>query len=143
MRRRCVVGLARAVKGQHVGRTIMRTARAFAQLASVVAKAAGRPATFAAAFVIILAWGVSGPLLGFSDTWQLLMNSISSVVTFLMVFLIQNTQARDSEAMNAKLDTLVAAVARADQRYIGVEQLPDQEIEQMRERLGPHPPARE
>lgn len=121
----------------------MNTARAFAQLSSVVAKAAGRPATFAAVFVIILAWGAAGPLLGFSDTWQLVMNSISSVVTFLMVFLIQNTQARDSEAMNAKLDTLVAAIQHTDHRYIGVEQLPDQEIEQMRQRLGPHPPARE
>jgi len=121
----------------------MNTARAFAQLASVVAKAAGRPATFAAAFAVILAWGVSGPLLGFSDTWQLVMNSISSVVTFLMVFLIQNTQARDSEAMNAKLDTLVAAIRQTDHRYIGVEELPDQEIEQMRRQLGPHPPPRE
>lgn len=121
----------------------MNTARAFAQLSSVVAKASGRPATFAAAFLIILAWGVSGPLLGFSDTWQLVMNSISSVVTFLMVFLIQNTQARDSEAMNAKLDTLVAALGHTDHRYIGVEELPDQEIEQMRQRLGPHPPPRE
>jgi low affinity Fe/Cu permease len=121
--------------------TQMNTARAFAQLSSVIAKASGRPATFVAAFVIVVAWGASGPVFHVSDTWQLVMNTVSSIITFLMVFLIQNTQARDSEAMHAKLDTIIAALRDADSRYIGVERLPDQEIEAMRARIGPQPPA--
>jgi low affinity Fe/Cu permease len=70
------------------------------------------------------------------------MNTVSSVITFLMVFVIQNTQARDSEAMQAKLDTLVDALSAADSRYIGVERLPDEEIERMRAEHGPHPAGR-
>jgi low affinity Fe/Cu permease len=74
-----------------------------------------------------------------SDTWQLVMNTISSVITFLMVFLIQNTQARDSEAMHAKLDAIIAALDDADDRYLQIERLPDTDIEDIRERFGPKP----
>jgi low affinity Fe/Cu permease len=113
----------------------------FADLSSRVAKGAGRPVTFIAAAVVILAWGLSGPLFGLSDTWQLIMNTISSIVTFLMVFLIQNAQARDSEAIHAKLDELIRAVANADNRLIAIEQLPDDQIEQFRAKHGPRPTA--
>ena len=113
--------------------------RLFATASSWIANAAGRPATFALAFAVVLLWSVAGPILGFSDTWQLIMNTVSSVVTFLMVFLIQNAQNRDSEAMHAKLDTLLAALVAADNRYIGIERLTDREIEAIRARFGPAP----
>ncbi len=80
-----------------------------------------------------------GPALGFSETWQLITSTASSVVTFLIVFLIQNAQNRDSEAMHAKLNTLLAALVAADNRYISIERMTDREIEAIRERLGPKP----
>ncbi len=131
-----------AMESRDLGRRASRAVRLdrlFANISSRIAKAAGRPATFVSAALIILAWGVSGPLLHFSDTWQLIMNTISSIITFLMVFLIQNTQARDSEAMQAKLDTIIAALDGADNRYVQIERLPDSDIEDIRARFGPHP----
>ena len=124
--------------GRRASRAV-RLDRLFANISSRIAKAAGRPATFVSAALIIIVWGVSGPLLHFSDTWQLIMNTISSIITFLMVFLIQNTQARDSEAMQAKLDTIIAALDGADNRYVQIERLPDSDIEDIRARFGPHP----
>jgi low affinity Fe/Cu permease len=118
-----------------------KTAQLFANISTAFAKVSGRPFTLVAVLCIVLLWAVAGPLMRFSDTWQLIMNTVSSIITFVMVFLIQNTQARDSEGMHAKLDTLIAAVDAADNRYIGVERLPDQDIEELRARLGPHPLA--
>src|SRR4051794_29687066 len=115
----------------------MARSQLFADIATAVAKVSGRPFTFMAAGAIVLLWAVVGPLMRFSDTWQLIMNTVSSVITFVMVFLIQNTQARDSEAMHAKLDTLVAAIEAADNRYIGIERLPDERIEKVRAKFGP------
>lgn len=117
----------------------MYSDRLFAAISSSVAKIAGRPLAFSLAALIVALWAIGGPLLHYSDTWQLIMNTISSIVTFLMVFLIQNTQDRDSEAMHAKLDTLIAAIEEADKRYIGIERLPDTEIEQVRSKFGPVP----
>jgi low affinity Fe/Cu permease len=131
-----------ALESRDLGRRASRAVRLdrlFADASSRIAKAAGRPATFVAAILIVLAWGASGPLLHFSDTWQLIMNTVSSIITFLMVFLIQNTQARDSEAMHAKLDTIIAALDGADNRYLRIERLPDSDIEEIRARFGPHP----
>ena len=113
--------------------------RIFATASTWIANAAGRPAAFASAFAVVLVWSVLGPALRFSDTWQLIMNTVSSVVTFLMVFLIQNAQNRDSEAMQAKLDTLLATLVAADNRYIGIERLTDRQIEDIRARFGPAP----
>lgn len=117
----------------------MSTAQIFANMSSAIAKVAGRPAVLVAVLVIVGAWAASGPVLRYSDTWQLVMNTVSSIITFVMVFLIQNTQARDSEAMHAKLDTLVAALEAANNRFIGIERLPDEEIERVRATEGPHP----
>ena len=114
-------------------RTTTAGDRSFASIAFLVAL------WFALAFAVVLLWSVAGPALGFSDTWQLIMNTVSSVVTFLMVFLIQNAQNRDSEAMHAKLDTLLAALVAADNRYIGIERMTDREIEAIRARFGPKP----
>jgi len=117
-----------------------KTAQIFADTSTAFAKVAGRPFALIAVLCIVLLWAVAGPVMRFSDTWQLVMNTVSSIITFVMVFLIQNAQARDSEAMHAKLDTLIAAVETADDRYIGVERLPDEAIEEMRAEIGPHPP---
>jgi low affinity Fe/Cu permease len=114
----------------------------FAGFSSLVAKLSGRPPAFFAAAIYIIAWAASGPLFGFSDTWQLVMNTMSSIVTFLMVFIIQNTQERDSEAVQAKLDEIVRAIKGADNRFIRLEELSDKEIEQFRARHGPRTPRK-
>lgn len=105
--------------------------RLFTRIASVVAHAAGKPATFIICCAFIVLWGVSGPLFGFADTWQLIINTATTIVTFLMVFLIQNTQNRDGVALQAKLDELIR-VGRAENRFIGIEHLSEQEIEEFR-----------
>ncbi|CAA2161222.1 hypothetical protein MBRA_06382 [Methylobacterium brachiatum] len=111
----------------------MRTPKGFANFSSRVARAAGRPFTFAASIAVILAWAVSGPVFGFSDTWQLVINTGTTIVTFLMVFLIQNTQNRDGAAIQAKLDELIRASA-AHNRYIGIEGLTEEELDDLRAR---------
>jgi low affinity Fe/Cu permease len=86
-------------------------------------------------FLIILVWAVTGPVFHYSDTWQLVINTATTIVTFLMVFLIQNSQNRDAAAMQAKLDELLRAVDKAREQFIGIEHLTDAEIEEIREAL--------
>ena len=93
----------------------------------------GQPATFVVAFGLILVWAMTGPLFGYSDTWQLVINTSTTIVTFLMVFLIQNSTNRDAAAMQAKLDELLRAVAKARGEFIGIEHLTDKEIEKIRD----------
>jgi low affinity Fe/Cu permease len=107
--------------------------RAFAHAATVTAHAAGKPITFMLCCLIILVWAASGPLFGFSNTWQLIINTGTTIVTFLMVFLIQNTQNRDGAAIQAKLDELVRVSSGAN-RYIGIEALTEEELDELRER---------
>jgi low affinity Fe/Cu permease len=109
--------------------------RIFTFVASRIAFAAGQPATFIVAIGLILAWLVTGPIFGFSDTWQLIVNTATTIITFLMVFLIQNSQNRDAAAMQAKLDELIRAVAKARGQFIGIEHLTDSEIENIRAAL--------
>jgi low affinity Fe/Cu permease len=111
--------------------------KTFADFSSTVARQSGRPFAFVMAAIYVIGWSVAGPAFHFSDTWQLVMNTVSSIVTFLMVFLIQNTQARDSEAIQAKLDELIHAIEKADDRYIALEELTDEEIERFRAKHGP------
>src|SRR5438094_305370 len=101
--------------------------KTFTRFSASVAHATGRPATFAVCVVIVVVWAVSGPFFGFSDTWQLIINTGTTIVTFLMVFLIQNTQNRDGAAIQAKLDELIRASA-AQNRYIGIEHLTEEEL---------------
>lgn len=105
----------------------------FTKFANGVAHAAGRPGAFVLCCVAIVAWAASGPLFGFSDTWQLVINTGTTIVTFLMVFLIQNTQNRDGAAIQAKLDELIRVTA-ARNRFIGIEHLSDEEVETLRSR---------
>src|SRR5919199_3661230 len=100
-----------SAKEEHMYRT-----SPFSRFAKWTARHAGHPAAFAAALGIIVVWGISGPLFGFSDTWQLVINTGTTIVTFLMVFLIQNTQNRDTGAIQTKLDELIRANRRARNR---------------------------
>ena len=110
----------------------------FNSWATQISTAAGQPLTFATAALIILVWAVSGPIFHYSDTWQLIINTGTTIVTFLMVFLIQNSQNRDAAAMQAKLDELLRAVDKAREQFIGIEHLTDQQIELVRTALERH-----
>jgi low affinity Fe/Cu permease len=101
----------------------------FIRFATLTAKVAGKPWTFIACCGIVLVWAATGPIFKFNETWQLVINTGTTIITFLMVFLIQNTQNRDGAAMQAKLDELVYAVKKADARFIGIEHLTDKELE--------------
>ncbi len=102
--------------------------RIFTHIASRMATWAGQPFVFVLALGTVIAWVVSGPLFQWSDTWQLVINTGTTIVTFLMVFLIQNAQNRDASAMQVKLDELIRAVVDARNDYIGIEHLTDAEI---------------
>ena len=103
----------------------------FGDFANVIARAAGRPWAFVGAFAIVLIWSVTGPLFNYSDTWQLVINTGTTIVTFLMVFLIQNSQNRDSAAIQVKLDELIR-VGAARNSMVGIEHLTDDELEDLR-----------
>ena len=124
----------------------MRKASAFTRLAKSAARFTGRPLCFGLASLIIVAWVVSGPIFGFSNTWQLVINTGTTIVTFLMVFLIQNTQNRDSRAIHLKLDELIHGVKGARNFMVDLEHCTDEEIERfekefqaLRERHGVEP----
>jgi len=102
----------------------------FSQTASAVSRWTGRPAAFLGCALIVVVWGLSGPVFHYSDTWQLVINTGTTIVTFLMVFLIQNTQNRDNAALQAKLDELIRA-SKAKNEFIGIEHLPDEQLEEI------------
>ena len=103
----------------------------FTRFAKSTARAAGHPGIFCVAVVIILLWAASGPLFGFSDTWQLVINTGTTIVTFLMVFLIQNTQNRDSQAIQVKLDELIRSIEGAHLALLDLEELDDEDFERI------------
>lgn len=106
----------------------------FTRFAKWTAHVTGRPAVFCIAVLTIVVWGVSGPFFGFSDTWQLVINTGTTIITFLMVFLIQNTQNRDSEAVHLKLDELIFAIKEAHNAYLDLEELTEEDLEKIRKR---------
>ncbi|MFL5323292.1 MAG: low affinity iron permease family protein [Microvirga sp.] len=106
----------------------MWLSKTFTDIATHVAHASGRPFTFVAAILIILVWAITGPMFGYSDTWQLIINTGTTIVTFLMVFLIQRSQDKDSVALHLKLNELVAAIQGASNRLINVEDLSEEEV---------------
>jgi low affinity Fe/Cu permease len=101
----------------------------FVSFATATAKIAGKPWTFIACVLIVLVWAATGPIFKFSETWQLIINTGTTIITFLMVFLIQNTQNRDGAAMQAKLDELIHAIRAADERFIGIEHLTEKDLD--------------
>jgi low affinity Fe/Cu permease len=107
----------------------------FLRFSHTVSRLAGKPMTFAAACILILLWAVAGPAFHYSETWQLVVNTATTIITFLMVFVLQNTQNRDGEAVQAKLDELIYAVRDADNRFVAAEKLSDKELHALRERL--------
>jgi low affinity Fe/Cu permease len=104
----------------------------FTRFAKATSRFAGKPVTFFIAVFIIVLWGLSGPMFGFSDTWQLVINTGTTIVTFLMVFLIQNTQNRDAEAMQVKLDELIHVMKGAQNALLDLEELEDEELDRIR-----------
>src|SRR5688572_127746 len=111
---------------EHAPRTI------FSRFARWIAAITGRPKTFMFAVGIIVIWAMTGPLFGFSDTWQLVINTGTTIITFLMVFLIQNTQNRDTEALQIKLDELIRAVKGARNEVIDLEELDEEALDRIR-----------
>ena len=110
-----------------------RMAVLFGKIASAASQAAGRAISFLVAVGIIVVWAVTGPLFHYSDTWQLIINTGTTIVTFLMVFLIQNSQNRDSAAMQVKLDELIR-VSAVHNSFVGIEHLTDNELEEIRDK---------
>jgi low affinity Fe/Cu permease len=104
----------------------------FNRFAKWIARAAGKPIAFALAIVIIILWAATGPIFGFSDTWQLVINTGTTIVTFLMVFLLQNTQYRDSEAIQIKLDELIRAMEGAHNMLLELEELDEKDLDRIR-----------
>jgi low affinity Fe/Cu permease len=107
----------------------------FTRISTWIADAAGQPAAFALALGTIIVWAITGPVFAFSETWQLIINTGTTIVTFLMVFLIQNSQNRDTASMQAKLDELLYALEGAREKFIGIEHMTASEVEAVRKEL--------
>ena len=106
--------------------------RIFTRLAGRISSIAGQPMAFVIALAIIFIWGLTGPLFGYSDTWQLVINTGTTIITFLMVFLIQNAQNRDAAALQAKLDEVIRAIEGARNEFIGIEHLTEDQLDLIR-----------
>jgi low affinity Fe/Cu permease len=104
----------------------------FSRFAKLTARSTGHPTAFLLAVLVILVWVITGPIFGFSDTWQLVINTGTTIVTFLMVFLIQNTQNRDSAAVQLKLDELIRSIAGAHNALLDLEELTEHDVDRLR-----------
>ena len=109
--------------------------RLFTRIANAIAGFIGRPQAFVGAALLIIGWAATGPLFAYSDTWQLVVNTTTTIITFLVVFLIQNSQNRDAAAIQAKLDELIRSADTARNQFIGIEHLTDREVGAIRAAL--------
>ena len=109
-----------------------KTAGWFTRFANNAAQATGHPSAFVIAALVILVWGISGPLFNFSDTWQLVINTGTTIITFLMVFLIQSTQNRDTEALQVKLDEVIRAIGHARNELLDLEELDERDLDELK-----------
>jgi len=107
----------------------------FSRTACVVAHWMGKPVSFLIATALVIVWALTGPLFGYSDTWQLVINTSTTIVTFLMVFLIQNTQNRDTMALQLKLSELILVISEAENRFANAEDLTEDELERLHKEL--------
>lgn len=110
----------------------------FARFSQMVSDAVGRPVAFVLALAGVLIWALSGPVFHYSEIWQLVINTATTIVTFLMIFVLQNTQNRDSQALQAKLDELILTSSTAENRYIGIEKLEDHELHRLKALIEAH-----
>ncbi len=110
----------------------IRSTSRFSRWARATARAMGQPAAFGTALAIIILWAIAGPIFNFSDSWQLIINTGTTIITFLMVFIIQNTQNRDAEAMHIKLDELIRAMDQAQNALLNLEELEEDDLERIR-----------
>lgn len=120
-----------------------RSSRAFSRIAQWTAEHSGRASTFVTACVVIMIWAVTGPVFNYSDTWQLIINTGTTIVTFLMVFLMQNTQNRDTISIQIKLDELIRANEKARNRLLSLDELSEEQLKRLKEtfaRLADSPP---
>ncbi|MBS1184272.1 MAG: hypothetical protein H6Q99_4152 [Proteobacteria bacterium] len=108
--------------------------RLFSRFASTIADLSGKPGAFALAVALVLTWAITGPLFGFSETWQLVINTSTTIVTFLMVFVLQNSQNRDGKALQAKIDELILT-SSAQNKFVGIEKLDEEEIRKVSQTL--------
>ncbi|CAN7724478.1 low affinity iron permease family protein [Neorhizobium sp. LjRoot104] len=111
--------------------------RFFSKFATRVASLSGKPGTFVLAVAVVLAWAISGPFFGYSETWQLVINTGTTIITFLMVFVLQNSQNRDGKALQAKLDELILT-SQAQNKFVGIEKLDEEALRKMSTALAEH-----
>jgi low affinity Fe/Cu permease len=123
------------VRGKTSAASTNRWSEMFSKAACVIAHWMGKPIAFLLALLAVIVWAATGPLFGYSDTWQLVINTSTTIVTFLMVFLIQNTQNRDTMAIQLKLSELIIAVSEAENRFATAEDLSDEDLEKLHQEL--------
>ncbi len=110
----------------------------FSKLSEIFYEITGHYLAFIIAFLFIIIWALSGPIFQFTDTWQLVINTSTTIITFLMVFLIQNSQNRDSCALHTKIDELIDVVKNADKDFIGIEHMPLEKLQKLKEKIEEH-----
>lgn len=113
----------------------------FARFSKAVSELVGKPVTFSLAVLVVCVWALSGPLFSYSEVWQLVINTGTTIVTFLMIFVLQNSQNRDAQAIQAKLDELILTSETAENRYVGIDKLDDRQLRQLRSLIDQQCPA--